>query len=66
MQIENSKPSVVCDIVGCNNLAEYYIKKSENSKLYDSLKLCPKCAVGVLKVLSEVYKVKEKNNANAK
>lgn len=66
MQIENLKPSVVCDIVGCNNLAEYYIKKSENSKLYDSLKLCPKCACGVLKVLSTVYKVKEKNNANAK
>lgn len=66
MQIENLKPSVVCDIVGCNNLAEFYIKKNETSKLYDSLKLCPKCACGVLKALSKVYALKEKNHANAK
>ncbi len=66
MQIENLKPSVVCDVVGCNNLAEFYIRKNESSKIYDSLKLCPKCASEVLKALTKFYKLKENSHANAK
>ena len=63
MELEKVKANVVCDIAGCNNVAKVFIKKDKATLSYDSLKLCPYCAGGIIKVLQKVMLNKEKNDA---
>ena len=66
MELENVKANVVCDIAGCGNVAKIFIKKDKNTLPYDSLKLCPCCASGVIKVLQKIIVNKEKKDASVK
>ena len=66
MELENLKANVVCDIAGCNNVAKIFVKKDKNTLSYDSLKLCPCCASGIMKALYKVAKNKEKKDADNK
>jgi len=62
MQLQESKIDIVCDVTGCNKTAKYFVKKEKPSKLADSLKLCPDCAVGLMNLLVKNLSVKEKNS----
>lgn len=66
MELEKLNANVVCDIVGCNNVAKVFIKKDKTTLSYDSLKLCPHCAGGILKVLGKVILSKEKKDVDVK
>ena len=66
MELENVQANVVCDIAGCNNVAKVFIKKDKATLSYDSLKLCPCCAGGIIKVLQKVMVIKEKKDADNK
>ncbi len=60
MQLIKYKANVVCDVIGCNNVARYFVKKDDDMPIYDSLKLCPICASMVLKLLSKANAKGEK------
>ncbi len=60
MQLIKYKANVVCDVVGCNNIARYFIKKSDEMPVYDSLKLCPVCANMIIKLLNKAVLKGEK------
>ncbi|MBO5926128.1 MAG: hypothetical protein J6Q38_01030 [Clostridia bacterium] len=62
MKIEKCYNKIVCDVVGCNKLARYYVKKDVNDNPSDSFKLCPDCAKSLLKVLSGLSELKGKSN----
>ena len=59
MVLSESKVKVVCDVKGCNNVAKYFIRKDKTSSMGDSLKLCPTCAVTLLKILEKKLIKKE-------
>ncbi len=64
MELEKVKANVVCDIAGCTNVAKIFIKKDKNTLVYDSLKLCPKCAGGLFKLLAKASTYKEKKDGS--
>ena len=61
MKVVKCNEKIVCDISGCSNVANYFLKKNESDKNYDSLKLCANCANKILTALTCEFK-KEKTN----
>lgn len=66
MEIVEIKNHIVCDMEGCRNEADYYIKNSQSVSNYYSLKLCKDCAKKLNKLLTKTLKNKEKNQENEK
>ena len=60
MQLIKYKANVVCDVLGCKNIARYFIKKDNQMPISDSLKLCPLCANMVIKLLNKAVEKGEK------
>ena len=65
MVINKCTKQIACDICGCKNKADYFIKKDKDSSDYYSLKLCNTCIEEIKKLLSSINK-KEKNNDGEK
>ncbi len=61
MIVEKTKTKIVCDVSGCNNLAKFLIKKTNETSNAESIKLCDNCAKELYKSLLNNY-FKEKNN----
>lgn len=59
MVLNESKVNIVCDVKGCNDIARYFIRKDRSASMADSLKLCPTCAVTLLKILDKKLNKKE-------
>ena len=62
MVIKKCTKSIACDICGCGNKADIFIKKDNDSNDYYSLKLCSDCAEEIKKVLSLKTKKEKKSN----
>lgn len=58
MIVEKIKEAIVCDMVGCGNLAVYQIKNGEADLPADSLNLCKDCASKLTKALNGIMGVK--------
>lgn len=59
MKITKCNVPITCDVKGCSNLTEFYVKKDELSSDSDALKLCKNCAKSLLKSLEKALKTKE-------
>ena len=64
LNVEKSSVQVVCDVAGCQNVAEYFIKSSSAPSMADALKLCPECCSALLKILQKVYKKEKISSEN--
>ena len=62
MVIKKVKTTLKCEIKGCTNTGEYYVKRSENSFDGDSLVLCASC----FKSIADYNRNKNKENKSAK
>ena len=62
MIIKKCKTQIVCDVNGCNNQAEFFIKKEEDSIDYYSLKLCKNCAMEIKNLITKEVRKKEQGN----
>ena len=63
--VEKQSAQVVCDVPGCQKVAEYFIKRKDAPTMADTLKLCPDCCKALLKLLQNIYKkesVKSEDN----
>ncbi len=58
--IKNTK-KIVCDMAGCHQNAEFFIKKNEEVGDGESLKLCKQCAKETYQSLLNFF-FKEKDN----
>ena len=59
MKLFKCNDKITCDIKGCSNLSQYYVKKEENCSDSDALKICKDCAKKLYKSLEKVLKDKE-------
>ena len=57
MKVKPIKESIVCDIAGCKNLANYQFKISESDSASDSLKLCNECCKKLYATLGGIKEV---------
>lgn len=62
MVVKKVKTTVKCDVFGCTNTAEYFVKKSEKTYDGDSVMLCAECAKGI----ADYIRNKNKENKSAK
>lgn len=61
MIIKKSSTPIVCDMGGCKNKADYFIKIDSGASDYDSFKLCKDCALKIKTLLVKELK-KEKGS----
>ena len=59
MIIKRSSTDIVCDVCGCSNKADFFIKSTDGESDFYSLKLCKDCAVKIKNLLSKELKKKE-------
>ncbi len=64
MIIKRSSAPIVCDVCGCNNKADFFIKSTENESDFYSVKLCKSCAVQIKNLLVKELKKKESESEN--
>ena len=57
MKAQPIKESIVCDIAGCKNLADYQFKNRDSDSVSDSLKLCTECCKNLYKAFSGIKEV---------
>ena len=65
MKISTTKMKIRCEMVGCNNLADVFIIKSEKCYDKDAIKLCDKCAKELYSSLKKHYSKKGANNGES-
>ena len=58
MEIEKIKDSIVCDFIGCNNLADYKISNGEDDGKINTFNVCRSCAKKLHAALSGIAEVK--------
>ena len=58
MVIEKIKDSIVCDFIGCGNLADYKISNGEDDGKTNPFNICQSCANKLHVALSGIAEVK--------